>query len=418
MKKLLMLGSNLVSKQLILEAQSRGYHTIVTDYLEPARSRCKSVADEYWMISTGDPDALEQECRAQGIDGVIHGISPFNISATMELTKRLNLPCYCTPESWHYTMDKRDFKDVCIRNHVPVARDYHVSNPPTEEELNAIQYPVVVKAINQSGNYGMSYCYGPEDMPDACAYARKCSKCDTLIVEKMLRGSEYAAYYVLAEGKASLLNLSKMYHPKDRPSNCYSLTTTYADGLDQFLKEFDPFARNALAEMGCKEGIAWIELMRDDDGRFYALEMGYRLSGDMMALVHNNLLHFNSYGWLLDIAMGIPHTEQDLPVSQTKLPDRIGCSYILWSKDSGIIKKIIGLDKLSFEGNNFQIEETCVLDHFVIRNQFLVVFTFDVASYEEMCSIMRKINETVEIWNENENIAIYFEDFEDLKIEP
>lgn len=51
MKNLLMLGTSKGSKEMLLEAKNRGYHTIVTDYLEPNESRGKLISDEYWMIN-------------------------------------------------------------------------------------------------------------------------------------------------------------------------------------------------------------------------------------------------------------------------------------------------------------------------------------------------------------------------------
>jgi carbamoylphosphate synthase large subunit len=416
MKNLLMLGTAKGSKEMLLEAKNRGYHTIVTDYLEPNESRGKLISDEYWMISTSDFDTLENLCKEKDINGICNGISTFNISATMELTKRLNMPCYCTPESWHYTIDKRDFKDACIKNNVPVPKDYYLSDGFTEEELNNIQYPVVVKAIDQSANRGMSYCFSSDEIAEAIKNARSVSNSDTVVVERMLRGHEYTAWYALADGKASLINFAKMYHKEGYPSNCYSVTTTYTDNLDLYLEEVDQNIQAVFADIGCKEGIAWIEMMLDEDGHFYVIEMGYRMSGDMMALVHKNVCNFNSYAWLLDIAVGVKHTEKDLPMPEVKLPERVGCSYILWSKDAGIITKWDGFDALNGK-YNINIETTLGVGSKVNKHQYLAVITFDTSSYQEMCEAIEFINSNVEIWNEKENIIIYYDNLESLKID-
>ena len=136
--KLLMLGTTgRGTKELLLEAKKRGIYTIVTDNLSVEKAPLKLLADEYWMISTADIDILEEKCREEGVAAIMNGISTFNISVCMELCKRLNLPCYCTPESWHYTIDKRQFKDLCISCGVPVAKDYYLSKTPTEKELSA-----------------------------------------------------------------------------------------------------------------------------------------------------------------------------------------------------------------------------------------------------------------------------------------
>lgn len=416
MKNLLMLGTAKGSKEIILEAKQRGYHTIVTDYLEPKDSRAKLVSDEYWMVSTSDFDTLEKMCKDRNIDGICNGISTFNISATMELTKRLHMPCYCTPESWHYTIDKRDFKDACIKNNVPVAKDYYLSEEPTAEELESITYPVVVKAIDQSANRGMSYCFSSEEISGAIKKAKLVSNSDTVVIERMLKGHEYTAWYALADGKASLINFAKMYHKDGYPSNCYSITTTYTDNLDLYLKEVDKNIKKVFSDIGCKEGIAWIEMMLDEDGHFYVIEMGYRMSGDMMALVHKNVCNFNSYGWLLDIAVGIKHTANDLPKFEEKLPESVGCSYILWSKKGGTITKWDGFETLNNK-YNINVETTLGVGSKVEKHQYLAVITFNTSNYLEMCEAIRFINNNVEIWNENENIIVYYDDLESLKIE-
>lgn len=157
MIKMLMLGSTgRGTKELLLEAKRRGIYTIITDNLSEEQSPTKKYADESWMISTSEIDLLEEKCRSYNIEAIMNGISTYNISVAMELCKRLGLPCYATPNSWNYTIDKRAFKDLCIRCNVPVAQDYYIAKNPTKEEYQKVVYPVVVKAIDQSANRGMS----------------------------------------------------------------------------------------------------------------------------------------------------------------------------------------------------------------------------------------------------------------------
>ena len=103
----------------------------------------------------------------------------------MQLSIRLGLSFYCAPESWHYSRDKRAFKDLCKSCNVPVAADYHVSVVPTEEEINQIQFPVVVKPTDQCANRGVSYCNTKEELIEACKLARSMSNSETLIVETL-----------------------------------------------------------------------------------------------------------------------------------------------------------------------------------------------------------------------------------------
>lgn len=415
MEKLLVLGATCRAvTEIINEAKSRGFYTIITDNNPVDRAPVKLLADEYWMISTTATDELEIKCREEGITAVTHGISAFNIELVMKLCSRLGLSHYATPESWKYTIDKRAFKDLCKRNDVPVAKDYYVSTSPTREELEIIEFPVVVKANNLSGNRGMSYCNSIEEVVKGCEYARKLSKCDEVIVEKRLRGREYAAWYVLADGEIQLLGLYAMISPSGYPENYYSISTTCTDRKEQYLAEVNPFLINALKDAGCREGVCWVELMADDDDHLYALEMGYRLSGDMLATPFKNVYEFDAYEWLLDIAAGIQHKAKDLPENAYSKENGYAVSYILWSSEGGIITDISGYERITIiPGLN--VDSRLKVGDSVIKGQYLSVITFTAKSCEEECEIIKIINENITIKNEKKDIVVRFIDFDVLK---
>lgn len=417
MKKLLMLGSSKAGKELIEIARNAGWYTIVTDNLSPEISIVKKFADEFWMISTSDFDVLEEKCKQENINAVISGISTFNIHATMELAKRLNLPCYCTPESWSYTIDKRAFKDICKSCNVPVSKDYYISENQSKDELDKIEYPVVVKAIDQSANRGMSYCNNSEEVLNACDFARSVSNSKTVIIEHMLKGREYAARYALAGGESSLVNFGAMLAQPGYPSNVYSFTTTSTNYFEKYKKEFDPYFKNALKKMQCNEGYAWVELMEDTDKSLNALEMGYRMAGDMLELQMAKANQFNAHKWLFEVAIGVKHTKEMLPADLKVLPERIVNSYILWSKKGGLVTRIEGVDKIKELIPSVNVEERSVsIGMEVSKFQYLLVITFDNGSYEEMLRDIQIINDNVSIYDENnENICIYYTDFKTLK---
>lgn len=66
---------------------------------------------------------------------------------------------------------------------------------------------------------------------------------------------------------------------------------------------------------------------------------------------------------------------------------------------------------------NINIETTLGVGSKVNKHQYLAVITFDASSYAEMCEAIEFINSNVEIWNEKENIIVYYDDLESLKID-
>ena len=229
MKKLLMLGTSYESCEMIKYAKSKGVYTIVTDPRAPEESIAKLVADEYWMINVSDIDLLENKCKEENINAVICGVSEFCLEVAMELCSRLGLPNYCTPQAWHYSRDKADFKALCRKVGAPVPEDYNISNEFLDTDLKNIKYPVVVKPVDMSANRGISYCYTQNELKAAYKYAQSLSKNPKIIVERMLKGKEWYGYYAIANGEIRQICLNAMESEPGQLKNIYSITTNITD---------------------------------------------------------------------------------------------------------------------------------------------------------------------------------------------
>lgn len=415
MEKLLMLGTSLASEEIIKYAKSEGVYTIVTDYLPPEKSTAKLISDEYWMINTGDLDTLETKCRETGVTCVMCGVSEFNLEMTMELCKRLGLQSYCTPEAWHYSRDKADFKKLCHEVGAPVADDYFLSDALTDEELDKVKFPVVVKPVDMSGNRGITYCYNKDELVDAYRYARSLSKNPKIVVERMLHGKEWYTYYAMADGEIRQICLNAMEAEPGQLKNLYSLTTSITGNVERVMEEINPQIEEVLRRVGCREGIAWVQLMLDEDDHFYIIEMGYRLPGDLPDFSYQTLCGFNSIKWLVDYARGIKHTVDELPPAQKHAYEKCICGYSLWTHKGGVIKEFIGFDEIrKIPGVDFytqhQVGETFV------EHRPLGVVTVAADNCEDFCKKIESINKTISIIDENnDDVIIRYTDFDYLK---
>ncbi len=416
MEKLLMLGTSYGTCLMLEYARSQGVYTIVTDYLPPEHSPGKQIANEYWMVNTGDLDLLEARCRREGVTAVICGISEFNLEMCMELCRRLGLPCYCTPEAWHYSRDKADYKALAASLGAPLADDYHLSDPPMRKELDAIRYPVVVKPVDLSCNRGISYVSNEWDLLKACNYARSMSKSRKLVIERMLHGEEWYSVYALAEGEVRLLGLCGMYAQPGYPKFCYSITSTLSNHVEDYCREISPHIEAVLKAVGCREGYAWTQAMLDEDGHFYILEMGYRLDGDMMFVPFKDLLGFDTVAWLVDYARGKKNDPALLPPSQEKAFRRVATSYMLWCNEKGgKIGAIEGLDEVKSWPGVTVDSLACVGDPIRPFGPIgCILFCSEDA--EEMFDMIRRVNETIRVTNtKGENVLIYYDDFDYLR---
>lgn len=415
MEKLLVLGSSLSSNEIVEYAKSQGIYTIVTDYLPAEKSRAKPLADECWMINTGDLDVLEEKCRHEGVTAVMCGASEFNIEMNVALCERLGLPCFCTASAWHYSKDKADFKALCREEGAPVPEDYYISDALTDEEIEQVKFPVVVKPVDQAGNKGISYCYNKEDLIEAYKYARSVSNNPKIVVERMLKGKEWYTYYVFAEGKVSQICLNAMESEPGHLKNLYSLTTTITDSIERVNAEINPAIERVLKRVGCREGIAWVQLMLDEDNHFYIIEMGYRLPGDIPDRSYPGVFGFSTVKWLTDYARGIKLTEKDLPAPQSHAYKKCGSGYTLWTQKSGTITEVIGFDEVVKIPGVKAYQVRHIGDQVPVHSK-VGVLVINADTIDEFCEKIKKINQIISVRNENgEDILIRYTDFDYLK---
>lgn len=415
-KKMLMLGTSYCSSEMVLFAKKHGWYTIVTDPNPPEKSKAKLIADEYWMINTGDIDKIEQKCREEGIGAILCGISEFNLEVTMELCRRLDLPCYCTPEAWHFSKDKADFKELCNKTGVPVPKDYFLSTPPKKDELDNIDYPVMVKPVDLSANRGISYCYNPDDVIKAIDYAHSKSKNPKIVIEKMIKGKEWWAGYALADGEIRLLSLNGMYSQPGMPKNCYSITTTITDHVEEFINDINPTIIKLLENVGCKEGYAWVQLMRDEDGKFYVIEMGYRLTGEQLFNAYRDAFNFDVIDWITSYALGRKNTKEMLPKSQSRAFKNCALAYTIWTSKKGIIGSIDGLEEISkIPGVSVEVLSQTGDEEEAYSILGNIVFARN--DIEEICSTISLINKLLSIKDTAGNdMIIKYTDYETLRL--
>ncbi len=411
--KVLVLGSDYGTLDMVREAQKQGLYVIATDLMET--SPTKETADEMWQISTTDLDTLEAKCRELNIKGILTGASDFNITCARQLCKRLALPIYCEDDyAWKVARDKSEFKKICERVGAPVAKGYELSDELSREQLDKIEYPVVIKPVDKSGNKGMSYCADENELIVAYKYARSVSDNSTIVCERQLHGPEWTVYYLLAEGKAQLFYFAKEHHQPGELANLYTIMNSSAHHLKQYKEEMDDKVVEVFRQARFTEGLAWVETMLDDDGHFYLIECGYRFGGDMENVCYEKVSGFNSIKWMLDVAIGVKHTVEDLPAPLDTAHRACSATYHLFAVKDGVIASIEGLDAIEARPNVLldmpKREGSKIFYHACMG----IVRVFG-ETHTQMIEELRFITDTLKIRDENgEELFLKFTDYSSI----
>lgn len=412
MKKLLLLGSSLASVEIVQTAKEMGCYTIVTDNLEPEFSPAKKESDEYWMISTGDLDALELKCREENVNAVFAGVSEFNLDMVKELTARLGLPCYIENDAWKYARDKKAFKEKCREIGLPVVEEYELSDPPAEEELRGIEYPVVVKPVDGTGNKGVSICYSEEELIRGCEKARSISG-ENILIERYVAGEETWNYYYLADGEIRYAYSGRSFRQPGYPTFLYLCGISAIRTVQEYKRTVNEKCIAFLKAIGCRKGIAWFQFIRDDNNRYYAIEMAQRISADSAGKSIENAIGVNALKWMLDVAFGDDHSVDELPQTLEPPYKNSHCVYYLFADKSGTVTSMQGFDELN--KSEFQISVIAHKGSYVDKYRNMVRIVFNARNGNEMCDKIRLVNNNVRILDENgDNMYIHFTDYEQV----
>lgn len=274
-KKILILGGTAPCIHVTTFAKQMGAYVYVAD-METEFGPAKKLADKPVICSTNDIETLLKLVKDEHIDGVLTGPGEFNIQNAMALSKAAGLPFYCNREQWDICQDKRNFKDFCKRYGLPGVPEHSI-----DDELSAKDFPVIVKPVDGCSSRGINVCWNAEEYAAAKEAALAASKSKKILVEKYVNNggvtidAKYVAidgeYYLEAMGDRHVLNGGLITAVSFYPSKY----------LDAFMKQVDPFVKQAFSSIGLTNGAFFFQAIPDGD-KIYIYEMGLRVSGGMI----------------------------------------------------------------------------------------------------------------------------------------
>lgn len=351
-KKLLILGGDMLSADLIHTAKSMGVYTIVTDWYDTERSPGKLIADKYYNISTHDISELSNLIKEECIDGVLTGFTDSTLTPYVELCDSLNLPCYINKKQVEITTDKNLFKSYCSKYNIPLIKEYNLEQPIDESLLKDIEFPVIVKPVDNSGARGIRICNNAQELRDNYEYALSFSQSKEVLVEQYVIGKEATAFYLAINGQYYLVAMgdrhTKVLHEGHIPLPVgYTFPSKY---LNNFKEDLEPKFKSMFSDLDIQNGLIFIQSLITDNGKILPYEMGYRLTGSLEYKVTDHLYGINAAKMLIRYALTENMVDNER-LSAIDIPNNKKAANITFHTDSGRIDKILGVDKIQSNPN-------------------------------------------------------------------
>ncbi|MBQ8704140.1 MAG: ATP-grasp domain-containing protein [Bacteroidales bacterium] len=276
-QKLLILGGNRLSCDIVEGAKSLGVYTIVTDWYDTDRSPAKLICDEYWTVSTTDYDELVRRIKEKHIDGILTGFSDSYLLPYQRLCELTGLPCYATKEQFEWSLDKKAFKEKCRKYNVPVVPEYAVED--FDKSIISKNHKVIIKPVDNSGSRGIGICDNPDDFDEKLKYSLGFSEKKVVVIEQYMECDDVSFEYKIQDGEVLLTAICDRYIYKTQNEGSITSKLVYPSKYTEaYLNDVDKRVKRMFEGEGLKNGVLFMQAFTDGDD-FYFYEMGYRLSG-------------------------------------------------------------------------------------------------------------------------------------------
>lgn len=411
-KKLLILGGTPDTCDIVRKAKEMGIYTIVTDWNDEQKSPAKKIADKSYMISLAETDKIVELIKQENISGVLTGFTDSYLEFYYNICKKAKLHCYGNLEQFKICTDKEQFKKVCREVGVPVIKEYKISNELREDEINKIEYPVIVKPIDSSGSRGVFVCKNDEELKKYYLKSLEYSPSKKVIVEKCINAQHVNMYYTIINGKAILSAMADrfVYFQNEHVAPTPYIMIHPSKHLKEYMNKVDEKVKELFKKLDMRNGVVFVQGFYEQ-GEFYIYEIGYRLNGGATFYLIDECCNYNQLEMLINYSLYGEMTDT-VDVEKLQQPDfngKVGANLII-SLKQGKIKKILGLEEIkkmqgivSVVQKHFEGEE---LNSIGTTGQNFAYILIVEENEEELRKVANKVYEKLSILDENNNEMI------------
>lgn len=339
-KRLLILGGNNMSKEIVRKARSMGVYTIVTDWYDTERSPVKLLADAYWNESIEDYDKLSELIQENRVDGVLTGFTDSYLLPYQRICEMNSLPCYGTKEQFDVFTSKDKYKALCRQYNVPTIKEYSIDS-------DNISFPVLVKPVDGSGSRGITICHNREELNDAYHKAIDSSKQKKALIEQYIEGREVTVFWLFVDGQYYLTAIGNRHVKHNQDGNIIPLPVGYTFPsvvLPKYQKEVEENAKKMFASVGVKNGMMFMQC-KVENGTCLVYDIGYRLSGSIEYKILERVYGVDPLAMLIRFALTGSMTEENIAnkIDPIKMLPSFNVSCLC---APGTIKDITGLEEV------------------------------------------------------------------------
>jgi biotin carboxylase len=344
-KKLLILGANPETIPLVQVANNMGIKTLVTSNItnDPA----KEYAWKSFDVNGLDVPAIIALAREEQVDGVLVGVADILVPAYCKVCDALGLPCYATEDIVKVFSFKDIFKATFERYGIHGIPGYYLDTELKGEDIDKIQFPVVVKPVDGYSGLGMTIVYSKEEIKDAIEKALNYSKSKRFVVERYMQCDDVGLYYTFKDGVCSLSCIFDRYTSDEQKGlSRVNLGGIYpSKHIEDYFKRMHPNVVRLFKAIGINDGVLLLQAFYEN-GEFYVYDTGFRFQGEAPHLLMKAIHGFDQREMLIRFALTGSQGDLDLLKEDDPYFRGKSAATLWFLLKEGKISRIEGLDDL------------------------------------------------------------------------
>ena len=408
-KKLMVMDRTALAACAVKRAKELGVKTIVANFYPTEESPSKQIADETVDIDISKTDEMLALIKERGVDGIFVGWTDSHLPFYADICEKAGLPCCGTKEQFDIlSNDKRRFKEVGLKYGVPTIPEYKLDINLKREDLDKIEYPVLVKPADESGSRGIKRCDNEEELVEYYKSLYEHSRSKKILCEKYMGDcKEIFLHYTVQDGYCSLSSTFMKQKAVTEGSVASSailhvFPTSY---VDLYRKTTEPAVIKLIEGLGIKNGIVMFQGFIDGD-KFCFFESGLRMGGEQFYVFAAPLNGINALDMMIEFSLTGKMTCGDAKTQDNPNFSKSCVNYYITLKP-GTITEIKGLEEVeampqvlqnaTFHKIGDTIQKTNALDRVIYR-----LHVMDDTK-EKLAETLCKISHTLQVLDENGN---------------
>ena len=323
MKKVMMLGSGELGKEVVIALQRLGHHVIACDAYEGAPAM--QVADTYEVFSMLDGDALDAAVAKHQPDIIVPEIESIRTDRFYDYEAQ-GIQVTPSAKAANFTMNRKLIRDLAAKDLGlrTAPYDYATTYEEFEAAVAKVGIPCVVKPLMSSSGKGQSVVKSEADMRHAFEYALEGSRGDLkeMIVEGFIDFDFEITLLTVTQKSGETLFCSPIGHRQERGDYQESWQPCYVEPSQ--LEECNQMAKKVTEALG-GAGIWGIEFFISKDAVYFS-ELSPRPHDTGMVTLAGTQ-NFNEFELHARALMGLP-----IPAIEQRYP---GVSAVILASQEG-----------------------------------------------------------------------------------